>query len=327
MHFHDKPITTEEENDAKDNDKDDKAALAALVVGGRNLTILELDVSRVLCTLNNEFVIVKLEFLLLEGSLDRHIRLIGDPHVVRSVNLIQMIILELLHLVRNAPNLLELCSFQSLSTLLQLVQHPAIVEAKVDVHDLIAVHLKLARDLLSHALFELHYWDRFRIVLVRQRLDEVGVYLGFELGLSRVVVHRHQSQVKQLVVDLVLVEHLPHERGEDEAHEEADAGGGEAPLVLHHKGLLGLRAGHLREEEHVQALRRGWDARKVLKRHRHRALLLAAALVEEECLEVVLAELSHFESPILWVALDVVVAVENGIHVAPRELRVEHHAR
>ena len=70
LHFHDEPVATEEEKDAEDDDEDDEAAFAALMVRGSNLTILKLNVSRVLRSLEFKFMLVKLKTLLLVSSLN-----------------------------------------------------------------------------------------------------------------------------------------------------------------------------------------------------------------------------------------------------------------
>ena len=115
------------------------------------------------------------------------------------------------------------------------------------------------------------------------------------------------------------MEHLADRRSEDNAHEEADARGGEAPLVLVDKALRGLSASDLREEQHVQALGLCRAASEILERHLDLAELLAFARVHEDFLEVFLAELSHLIGCQLWIRRNIVVAVMHGVHFAVRE--------
>ena len=97
------------------------------------------------------------------------------------------------------------------------------------------------------------------------------------------------------------MKHLAHCRGKHNAHKEADARGGETPLVLVEKALSGLSAGDLSEEQHVQALGLCRTASEILERHFDRAELLALARVHEDSLEVLLSELSHLIGCQLWI--------------------------
>ena len=125
--------------------------------------------------------------------MNRCIRLEGDPHVVWRAEFVQVFVLDFLHLCLDAFNLLDVCSLESFCALLKLVEHPAVVKAKVNINNLTFVNLKLASHLLNQGFLEFHDWHDLGVFLWK-RLREVSIDLRVELRLRRVIIDRFQLQ-------------------------------------------------------------------------------------------------------------------------------------
>ena len=107
-----------------------------------------------------------------------------------------MFVLDFIHLFLDAYDLLDFCSLESFCALTELVEHFAVVKAKVNVNDLTLDNLQLASHLLNQCFLEFHDWHDLGVFLWK-RLREVSIDLGVELRLRRVVVDRFQLQFQQ----------------------------------------------------------------------------------------------------------------------------------
>ena len=123
LHACHEPVSTEEEGDAEDYDSQDEAALAVGMVSWRYLPVFKLDVSWVLGALHFEGMLIKFELFLRESCLHRCITFVGDPHVVWSVDLIHVLVLNILHFFLNRAQFLEIDSPKSICTLLKFVKN------------------------------------------------------------------------------------------------------------------------------------------------------------------------------------------------------------
>ena len=168
-------------------------------------------------------MVAKLKMFVRQSPLDSYISLEGDTHVVGSVQLLKMLIFDLFHLILVGFQLSKISSLQNVGTLFSHVEKAAIIEAEVHVDDvcnLYAIHLCVY--LLYYTLLEQH--DGRLSLIINQAGLELPVDLRVKLSLGRVVIDSHELQVKQFVIDLVLVKHLSYGGSEDNHHENANAG-------------------------------------------------------------------------------------------------------
>ena len=160
-----------------------------------NLSVVIIDVCRVLSANHFEFLITKLEFLQLEGGVNSGVFLESNPHVIWRVYLFEIFVLDLIHIFLNFLKFVKLCGFEGCRSLFQFVCHFFVIQAEVNIDDITIFHryTLLANELLfdrcDHFLLEFADWG---LVIVKiTRLQELLVEFLSQSCLGRVVVNSH----------------------------------------------------------------------------------------------------------------------------------------